>query len=308
MLRSTFRTISITSLVAALCIVPTQATRAQSTAAAAAASREVTVINAGAAPRRALRYQMVKGASETGTMRQKLNMTMEMGGMEMPPQSLPTTVMTVRYIVSDVTADGTAAIAVEFVNVDIDAEGADPMIVEAMRPQLTGMTGLKSSYTMSATGQVSNMKFDENAPAAMQSMQSTTEQVSVAFPAEPVGVGARWKALRPITQSGMTIMQDVEYVLTSLAADSMVLEVVLAQSAKDQVMDAAAMPPGASATLRSMEGKGTSTMVVRFGSVQPAMDMKMDVKMTIDLNMGGEVNTMNQSMTMEIKTAPVAKP
>lgn len=251
---------------------------------------------------------MEKGASETGTMSQKMDMTMEMGDMALPAQTLPTTVTTMRYTVSDVMADGTAAVALEIVDVNLDGAAADPMVVEAMRSQLGGMVGLTSTYNISAKGQVSNVKFDTNAPAAVQALQSSTEQMSVAFPEEAVGVGARWKATRPITQSGMTITQDVEYVVTSLSADSVTLDVALTQSARNQLMDAGALPPGSSATLRTMDGNGVSTVTIRFNSAQPSMDMKMDMKMTIDLNMNGEVNTMNQTMAMEIKAGPVVKP
>jgi hypothetical protein len=305
MLRSTFRVLSAASLAASLCLVPAHRVLAQ-TAVAPAAS-DVKVIDAGAAPRRALRYKLVQGTTESVTMRQKISMNIEMGGMALPSQSLPATVITSRLTVSEVKANGVASIAGEFVSVDIDADGADPMIVEAMRPQLAGLNGVTMSYTMNPNGEVSKMEFGANAPAAMQSLGST-EQLSVAFPTEPVGVGARWKASRPVTQSGMTILQDAEYVLKSLGADSMVLDIALVQSAKDQVMSAAAMPPGASAKLRSLDGKGTSTVVIRFDRVQPAMEMKMDIKMAIDLEMGGQTNAMNQSMVMEIKTTPGSKP
>ncbi len=282
--------------------------RAQAASPAAAAPASVTVLEAGAAPRRALRLKLVSGASELVSVRQKISMNIEMGGMAMPAQVLPTTVSTTRFNVSDVAADGSAAINAEFVNVELDAEGADPMLVSAMGPQLSAMKGVKMNYTMSPTGQISKLEFGAGAPAAaMQSAQSI-EQMSVAFPTEAVGVGARWKASRPVTQNGMTIQQDVEYLVKSLTADSMTLEMVLTQTAKDQVMDPSAMPAGASAKLRSLDGKGTSTLAIRFDRMQPSMDMKMDMKMAIDLEMGGQVNSMNQTMVMEIKTAPAAKP
>jgi hypothetical protein len=294
-------------MAATLLIPPVSLVGAQAASAPAVAPASVTVLEAGAAPRRALRYTLVKGASESVTMRQKISMNIEMGGMALPSQALPVTVTTTKFDVSNVTADGSASVKGEFVDVDVDADGAEPMIVEAMRPQIASLKGVTMSYDISATGQVSKLEFGAGAPAAMQSMQSI-EQMSVAFPTEAVGVGARWKAARPVTQNGMTIQQDVEYVVKTLSADSVVLEMSLTQSAKDQTMDASAMPPGATAKLRSLDGKGTSTVAIRFDRVQPSIDMKMDVKMAIDLEMGGQSNSMNQNMIMEIKTVPAAKP
>lgn len=297
-------------MAATLCFAHTQLLPAQSPAAAGVIAPEITVLDAGTAPRQALRFKLVTGASESGMVRQKITMNIEMEGMALPAQSLPATVSTMQYTIGEVAPNGTAAITAEFVKMDIDADGADPMLVSAMRPQLAGMSGMKMSYSISPAGQVSNMQFDGGTPATMQVLQSlgSMDQTSVTFPTEAVGVGARWKAVRPVTQNGMTIQQDVEYVVKSLSADGVVLEMMLVQSARDQVMDAAGMPAGAQATLRSMEGKGAATIAIRFNSVQPSLDMKMDMKMALDLNMNGEANSMNQTMVMEMKSGPVAKP
>jgi len=308
-LRFTLPVLSTAFLASALCITPARSLRAQPNAASASAPLVVTVIDAGTAPRRALRYKLVAGASESVTMRQKMSMSIEMGGMALPSQELPGTLVTTQVAVSGVAADGSASVTQEIVNVDVETDGADPMIVDAMRPQLTAMKGVTMGYTISPTGQISKLEFGAGVTAALQAMQlASKDQISVAFPTEAVGTGARWKAARPVTQNGMTIMQDVEYLVLSLGADSMVLEMSITQSAKDQVMDPAAMPPGASAKLRTLDGKGTSTMTIRFDRVQPSMEMKMNIKMAIDLEMGGQSNAMNQTMVMEMKTVPAPKP
>ncbi len=309
MIRSSLQVLYSSTVAAALCIAPVQLLSAQSTPATNVAP-DITVLDAGTAPRQALRFRLVKGDSESGAARQSITMNMEMGGMAMPAQSLPATIANMQYTVGEVAANGTAAITAEFVSMDIDDNGADPMLVSAMRPQLAGMNGMKMRYSISPTGGVSNMQFDGGNPEMMQALGSlgSMDQTGVTFPTEPVGVGARWKAARPVTQNGLTIQQDVEYVVKSLSADSVVLDMMLAQSARNQVMNPAGMPAGAQATVRSMEGKGVATLVVRFNSVQPSMDMKMDVKMALDLDMNGDVNSVNQTMVMEMKSGPVAKP
>lgn len=303
----TFRVLSTASFAAALCLAPATALHGQATEAPAAASGAVTVLEAGAAPLQLLRYRLVKGAGESFTTRQKISMNMEMGAMALPPQSFPATLITTRLSVAEVTADGTATVNGEIVNVDVDAEGADPMLVNATRPALMGMNGLSMSYNLSPSGRVSSLEFGAGAPAAMQSL-GAIEQFSVAFPSEPVGVGARWQATRQVKQNGMSILQDVDYVVRSLAGDSMVLELNLTQSAKDQAMDVATMPAGASATLRSLDGTGTASVTIHFNRAQPVMDMRMEVRMIMDLDMGGQLNTMNQLMVMETTTVPVGKP
>ncbi len=306
------RVMSVALLASTLLVAPTATLRAQATATAAAASTPVavTVVNAGTSPRQTLRYKLAAGSSEAVTMRQQMRMTMDMGGMAMPAQALPATVITTQVAVSDVAADGSASVTQEFVKVDLDAEGADPMLVNAMRPQLTAMQGVTMRYTISPTGQVSQLDFGAGAPEVLQAVQAlaSSDQLSVAFPTEAVGVGARWTAARAVTQSGLTVTQDVEYLVKSISPDSVVLEMSITQSAKDQVMDLAALPPGASARLRSLEGKGLSTTVIRFNRVQPSVDMTMNIKMALDLEMGGQSNAMNQTMVMEMKTVPAPAP
>lgn len=305
------RLLTTASLAAALCITPGQLLCAQSaaadaaTAAAVDAPKGVTVLNAGAAPRQRLRYTLVQGSTESLTMRQKISMNMTMGAMALPSQAFPTTVMKTRFTVADVAADGTAAVEGEFVEVDLDPEGADPMLVNAMKPQLASLNGTTMSYNISPTGQVSKPELVGADPAVMQSLQSigSAEQLSVPFPTEPVGVGARWTAARSVEQSGMTIRQDMEYLVTSLSADSVVLQTVMTQSAENQAMAAAAMPAGAEATLKTLAGNGTATVVIHFDRVQPVIDMKVDIMMAIEVEMAGQLNTMNQEMAMEIKTA-----
>lgn len=72
-----------------------------------------------------------------------------------------------------------------------------------------------------------------------------------------------------MTQNGLTITQQVEYQITSLAADS---------------------------------------MVVHFARSEPALDMKMDIHMAIDVEMAGQSNAMSRSRVMEMTTAPVVQP
>ncbi len=298
----------MTPLAVALCVAQAPNLRAQGAPAAVSPS-DITLLDAGAAPRQLLRYKLVTGAREAVTLRQSTNMRMEMAGTEQPSPSLPAVLMTTELVVSDVAPDGWADIMAEIVDLDLDAEGADPAVLAAARPALALFKGVTMRYRMSPVGEVSDLTFADDAPAELRSMPSmgVTEQLGVAFPREAIGVGARWKAVRPVTQNGFTIMQDVEYVVTSLAADSMLLDMVLTQSANDQVVENNTLPPGAKITLRTLDGTGTSTVVLRFDRVQPAIAMTLRAAMVLDMQMGGESHTMNQSMVMEMVTTSTAR-
>jgi hypothetical protein len=239
-------------------------------------------------------------------MRQQMGMSMEMNGMALPAQSIPATLMNTKVDVTDVAANGDAEVRVEIVRVDLDTVGANPMMVAQMRPALAPLNGVSMTYRIAPNGQVANLVFSANTPPEVQAAQAlgSTEQLSVALPTEPVGVGARWKASRAVQQNGLTLQQDMEYTVTSLASDSVVLDLVLVQSAKDQKLALPGAPPGTEATLRSLDGRGTSSVTIRFNRVQPQMSMTLKALMVMEINAGGEAATMNQTMTMDLKTVP----
>ena len=271
---------------------------------AANAPGAVTLIDAGAAPRRALRYALTKGTTESMSLRQQIGMAMTVEGTAMPAPSMPATVMTTRIDVDDVAADGAADVRVEIVSIAVDAADADPALVAQMNPALAIMKGVTMRYRLSPTGQVSNLTMSENAPPQLQAAQAlgSTEQFSVALPSEPVGVGASWKTSRPVEQNGMTIDQEIEYRVRSLAGDTVVLEMALAQSAKDQPVLTPTLPPGTNARLRSLSGAGKSTVVILLTRVQPSLELNMEMKMNLELDMAGQSMVMDQVMTMEVKS------
>nr|MCU0617577.1 hypothetical protein [Gemmatimonadaceae bacterium] len=172
---------------------------------AASPSAGVTLLDAGAAPRRALRYTFTKGASETISMRQQI--------MALPAQTIPAKLMNTKVDVTDGAANGDAEVRVELVRVDLDTVGANPMMVAQMRPALAPLNGVSMTYRIAPNGQVANLVFSANTPPEVQAAQAlgSTEQLSVALPTEPVGVGARWKATRAVQQNGLTLQQEMEY-------------------------------------------------------------------------------------------------
>lgn len=306
--RSLRRLLSAVALAAPVCVAPllTLGAQATATAVAPAPSTGVTLLDAGAAPRRTLRYVFTKGSSESVSMRQQMGMAMELNGMAMPAQTIPATLMTTRIGVADVAADGTADVRVEIVRVDVDTVSADPMVVAQMRPALAPLSGVTLNYRMSPSGVVSALAASPGAPPELQSAQAlgSTEQLSVALPTEPVGLGARWKATRTVQQNGLSIEQDMEYTLKAIAQDSVVLDLVVVQTAKEQTLTLPAAPPDAEATLRSLNGRGTSSVVIRFDRVQPQMDMTLKAVMVMDIKVGADDATMQQTMTMNLRTLP----
>lgn len=270
----------------------------------------ITLLEAGAAERKVLRYQYADGRDETMKTRQKISMVMEMSGMTMP-QELPATIVSTRARVGEVAADGSAKIETEITAFDLEAAGADPMTVDAMRQGMAGAVGMRTTHTQDTRGRTSNFKstLPENAdPELRQQLEGITqsmEQVSAPFPEEALGVGGRWSVAIGIEQGGMKIDQVSEYeVLEFVGDDEVVLKVTIKQSAKPQTIEIPQLPDGATAKLKKMESTGEGTMRVNLRRLAPKSEIKLQMALELDIDMMGSNLDLKQSMRMELTVTP----
>ena len=285
---------------------------ASNAAAPTVRSGALTLVDPGAAPRRTLRMAIPDGAVETQTMRQQMRMEMSAEGMELPAQALPATRVTSRIAVRERTADGAAVLESEVLAADVDTAGANPQLAGMIGAQLAAMRGTRMRYAVQPNGRLSQVSIDGDAGNPLvtgqaQEIARTLEQASIPFPDEPVGVGARWTSGQAVSLNGLTIDQTTEYTVTALDDAQVTLDIRLTQSAKEMRMDAPGMPPGAAVTLRSLDGTGSGTSVIRFGGLHRTIDLRMTTRMVLDMAMGGESRTMNQSMTVTMSMAPAPK-
>jgi hypothetical protein len=105
------------------------------------------------------------------------------------------------------------------------------------------------------------------------------------LPDEAVGVGAKWKGTTKLETSGLVVLQENIVHLKSLNGNRAVVELTFKQSAPKQELAAAGLPPGAKVELIAMEGGGSGTMTVDFGTL--ITDSKVNLKMTVDTKISG---------------------
>src|SRR5579863_8500375 len=272
--------------------------RAQATPAgfpAPGAAPIITLVSAGAEPRRPIRYGVANGRKDHLNLDMTMNVSMDMAGMSLPSMLMPTMRMGADLTVTDVSAVGDASYKMTFTELKwVNTEGVDPTILGALQAATPDLTALSGSATISPRGVSRNVTFDTSKVAnpqlaqMMGSMASTVQQMAVPFPEEPVGVGARWTVRMAVATGAMQTLQKVEIELTALDATSCALKLATDQSAPPQHVAAPGLPPGVDASLESLTGSGTGTMLIHFDSLVPTSDATTKTATVMNVAMGGD--------------------
>jgi hypothetical protein len=192
----------------------------------------VTLIQAGAAPLRVLRYQLTKGTKTTSELVYDIDARSagpEIGSGGSAGSSTaseggpaPTLVFTVDTAVEDVLPDGAAKLRVTVVKSQVRDQPGNPAGGDVLRSQATAADGLAFTQTVAPDGKISDSKLD--APASLpakarerlDSLIQGLEHVAMQLPSEPIGVGATWKERKPLPAGGIRAMAETTYTLTAL--------------------------------------------------------------------------------------------
>jgi hypothetical protein len=264
------------------------------------------LLEAGSQPRTALRYELREGMKQTTEMTMRLTQQAEVGGMKMPAQEMP--LMQLRMNVNVVgTRNDMFQIENEVLEASAKDDEANEMMVRMMDQQLRGLAGLKTVSDVDRRGIVhkTEVEMPDGMDPQMRQMASGLEQsmtqLGVHFPEEQVGQGARWRVSIPMTAQGITMMQTIEYELTSLNEQVAELKLTLGQSAPEQDIDDPGMPPGMQLRLKEMKGEGSGTTRVhlrRPAALETELNMETEVHLMTDDD--GDGQEIKQSMTMKI--------
>ena len=269
----------------------------------AQAAATVTLLEAGAAPREPLRYSFKSGASERASVDLIMQIAMSMGGQQMPMGNTPPIRMVMGMKTTEVGQDGSARVEFEVVSAEaVGAAPGDPNAA-AVAQGLAGVKGMGGSYRISPQGAISGaaMKPAQGGAAmpALGDMEQTMEQLTAPFPAEPVGVGARWQVVQQADTGVMKVSQTAEYTLRSRKGNTIELGVKMI----DAKIDAGGMPAGT--TVNGVAITGGGTMTTDLARLVPSGTMDTDTKVTIS---AGGAGGAGQSMDMNLKMRQVIAP
>lgn len=270
----------------------------------------VTLLEAGADPKE-LRLKLAKDQSVTAEMVMKMAMKMDINGMKPPEVALPPTRMLMDMKIVDAQPDLYSYTFAVTEAAPMEAEGVQPMVMEAMKKALANAVGLKGKGSVDSRGMNKGASFelpdsmDPQTRQLMDGMRDAVGRMSAPLPKEPVGVGGKWKVVQQLKQNGMALDQTATYTVKSIDGDKVTLDVQVEMDAKPQEVKAPGMPPGAKMNLEKMTGAGGGQTVQNLTSLLPELaQVSIKTEMKSEVEAGGQKQKMGMDMTMDVTIQP----
>jgi hypothetical protein len=241
-----------------------------------AAAPVVTLLEAGAEPRRPLRYAF-QLKTERVQMDLKMVMQLSMGSRETPKVTMPTIRTVLKVVPTKIDRDGSLSARSDVVSIEVMNDSALPKEVrEKLKKELGGMVGIKGAMTIESRGIVRETTIDLPKDASptiietLESMKDSLRNMTHPFPVEAVGEGAKWDT-KSVLATKFTFAQTSHVVLTKVSDRDAALATTVTQEASAQAMKPpASLPPNASVHLDSFTGTGEATSHVNLRSSLPS--------------------------------------
>ncbi len=274
---------------------PSSLTTATSAAPAAVAPAVVTLVEAGAAPRRVVALDVETGHTESSTL--ELTSTTAVDFMSSPPITVP---MTIPFTstVADVT-DDEVTVEVLYGKATVKGGGLRKDVLDQARKALGYLDGVTARVVYDRSGTVTSrdVEVGDDAPdlvgRILEDVVSQGSALAVAFPTDEIGVGARWKVASDISIGGSKVSVVSTYQLTDLTDAGHTVTVQATQVTE----------PGDTLAGKVIEGGSTSTGTVRgqTGLLGPAVATSSTKGDTI-VEVGGQRVTTTFEVTLRATT------
>lgn len=264
----------------------------------------VALIDAGAEPREPLRLKLTAGQEQAMIMTMRMGMGMQVGTNKMPKTALPPMQMTMSLKVKEITAEGDIRTEFSLDKIDVLPDpAAQPGMVDQLKAVLGTMSKMSGTSTITPRGIVKSADF--NIPAdvnpqirqTMDSMRQQMNQLSVPFPEEALGVGAKWTVTQHLEQQGMKLQQVATWELKERQGGVVKLASAIVQTAPPQPIVAPGMPPGAKVSLDRLDSTGSGTTDLDLTRVAP---IKGTMNMTSSIAMTTVAEGVNMPLTMDM--------
>ncbi len=296
----------------AAAVTPDAVTGAPDAGTAVHVDASVKLVEVGAEPRKAMRYAAQVGAEQLANLQMTTELELGATGQKMPT-ALPKTRMTIGAKVTAVDAAGETHFGLTIAEADL-ADGAEvgpTRAGEKLAEVIRGMKGLKGDKVASARG-VSH-QFTLAAPEGsagimataalkpvVQGFERAIDQMTVPFPDEPIGVGAKWEVTQKVIEAGMTLDQTTAFEITAVKGAVVSLRFTVTLTAPPGKLEST-FAGGMVAEVKSLTGSGEGTIEVDLGKVLPVvMNAKNRIAMSLELDMPKEKRALDVEMRVTL--------
>jgi hypothetical protein len=271
----------------------------------------IVVVNEyGEAPREELRYRYTAGEEQQATM--TMEMSMSMGdsapqGMVMP--AMPAIRIPVSIRTTEVLGDGSARFeAIMGAPTLVEDSGANPLR-QMLGPAMSMIDGAATYAWVDARGHTLDAQFEMPGTAdpmlaqmmssVAGSFQGQMQQMSAPFPAEALGVGARWRVTTAVQLMGVATSMNADYTLLARNSDIVELEVSMTQTVDPNASSVPGMEAWDLAALANLSNQASGSMTVDLGNAIAHSEITTEQSMAMGAA-GGAGTTPMMSMRMTI--------
>jgi hypothetical protein len=272
----------------------------------------VTLVDAGQAPRRALRLRPTVGSKQRHELTMAMTMGSEANGQKSPSMKVPTVKYTMDSTISEVAANGDVSFSVEYADARTVKDDETPLeMIASMEGVMESLIGLQFQSTVDQRGFAKGVTLelpdgiDPVVAGQIDQLSKSVEQLTSPFPAEEVGVGGKWKLATPMDSGGMKFVQTVEYTVVEMSENGVSVNVEISQAAEEQEI---ALPDaGVTARLLSLDCRGKGQMKLNLGAIfSDEASIKADVTVEMMVSAGQDIElTQEVSTHVQLKAMPL---
>lgn len=273
-----------------------------------AGSGKVKLLASGKAPRTRLRYRFAVGHVEPFTVTTWTTISVGAAGQVLNTIAVPGVELDTSVRVLGLARDGAARRALKIHGATVlDPADSDQNVVALLRQRLQAFDKLSVHDEMTRRGIVRAVSFntrsisDPQTQRLMKSLKSAFGLMSVPFPRQAVGVGARWEVDTEVVQQGMHLMQAATYELTRLKGSRGSTRVTLTQTAPGGTLKAPGLPSGVSAKLLSIHSKGGGRLDFNLRRMAPAGQLQTHSDVRVRTQKGNRSQNSDMQMSLRVE-------
>lgn len=271
----------------------------------------VRMLEPGAEPRRALRYELTAGAHETLRTEMRMSVALSMNEAPSAPAVLPPAIVVADLEVREVSDGGDVTYAFRVRDTEVqEAEGVAPESRAQLETELSSMVGLAGDASFDQRGLLSRLDVEAPAGASpsvrgvIDNLRSTFRNMVTPLPAEPIGVGGRWQVTTKIPTPSATFDQVATFTVRSIEGDSVTADVTVEQTAPRQRIDDPSVPPGATVTLESARGSAEGSVTFSLRSLAPTAQSRVRTETVTSISSEGRQARMRMDIALEVSMRP----
>ncbi len=226
----------------------------------------IELLDSGAEPRRPIRIRAEVGAEQVAILRTMTTVSQKFGDFEIPEMKSPGVTQSARSRIDNVRLDGelTVTTKVESVLIDEPEPGEDPIVHDAIEEIIGPLRNFTATITMTDRGAITSVSAeapefaDEELTEFFRNLLRSMSQTSVAYPVEPIGVGARWKVIETDDSFGVPLEIASEFEVVSYDGDTVTIRSTMLGGLQDDKPAPApgVDEPGVSVVIESMKVTG----------------------------------------------------